>query len=326
VRYALGGDVRTIGPTAALCIAAARARAPFDDDPRVLARHPDLGPDAGAAAKFSYRVKLESTGTGKTWAHFRLYREPKVPAEPPVELPTVRLHAPGDGRDRAAIRWGATVWPIAREAWVAQGVGSIGLNLDWVEADWTNRTYLEALTDPDLPLKPMALLLLALGLSAKQADEHGLATDGLIAAIDDGRIDSSLLGGAMQSLLPTGLIKPPRWAKTLRDAARVSSLHARIVAHAIQHAVGGELADPPRDLLTLLELLKELLMEIGEPVSLAATRAWLTGWKASGKTARIVKDLLALPESADPAVRREAALRALVQRIERAERWSRRLR
>ena len=77
---------------------------------------------------------------------------------------------------------------------------------------------------------------------------------------------------------------------------------------------------------TLLELLKELLIEIGEPVSFAATRAWLIGWKASGKTARIVKDLLALPESADPAGRREAALRALVQRIERAERWSRRLR
>ena len=68
MRYALGGDVRTIGPTAALWIAAARARAPFDDDPLVLARHPNLGPDAGAAAKFGYRVKLESTGTGKTWA------------------------------------------------------------------------------------------------------------------------------------------------------------------------------------------------------------------------------------------------------------------
>ena len=38
VRYALGGDSDAIGPTAALWVAAARTRAPFDDDLRVLAR------------------------------------------------------------------------------------------------------------------------------------------------------------------------------------------------------------------------------------------------------------------------------------------------
>ena len=89
----------------------------------------------------------------------------------------------------------------------------------------------------------MALVLLTLGLAAKQADEHGLATDGLIAAIDDGRIDGPLLGGSMRALLPTGLIKPARWAKTLRDAARVSSLHARIVVlEVVQYLLGEELA------------------------------------------------------------------------------------
>jgi hypothetical protein len=322
VRYALGGDNDAIGPTPALWVAAARVRAPFDDDPRVLARHPNLGPDAGAAAKFAYRVLLKPAGGGKSWAYFLLDRAPPVPADVPAEFPTVRLHSRRNERDPATLRWGATVWPIAREAWLAQGVKAIGTNLDWWEARWSNRTYLEPLTDPDLPLKPMALVLLTLGLAAKQADEHGLATDGLIAAIDDGRIDGPLLGGAMRSLLPTALIKPSRWAKALRDAARVSPLHARIVAHAVQHALGDELVEPPRDLLALLELLKELLIEVGEPVSLTPLRAWLAAWKASGKTAKIVKDLLALTESRNPAARRAAALRALAQRIERAERWS----
>jgi hypothetical protein len=326
LRYALGGDNDAIGPTPALWISAARARAPFDNDPRVLARHPNLGPDAGTTAKFAYRVKLKPAGEGKTWADFRLDCEPPVLPDVPAEFATVRLHTHRHKRDPATIRWGATVWPIAREAWLAQGVATIGINLDWWEARWSDRTYLQPLTDPDLPLKPMALLLLTLGLAAKQADEHGLATDGLIAAIDDGRIDGALFGGAMRSLLPTGLIKPSRWAKTLRDAARVSPLHALIVAHAVQHALGDELVEPLQDMLALLELLKELLIEVGEPVSLTHMRVWLAGWKASGKTAKVVKDLLALTDSGDPSGRRGAALRALAQRIERAERWSRNVR
>jgi hypothetical protein len=326
VRYALGEDTKAIGPTPALWIAAARARAPFDDDPRVLARHPNLGPDAGGAAKFAYRVKLRPAGEGKTWPHFLLDREPPVPSEVPAEFPTVRLHTHRSERDSATIRWGATVWPIAREAWFAQGAGAIGINLDWWEAHWSDRAYLEPLTDPDSPMKPMALVLLTLGLAARQADEHGLATDGLIAAIDDGRIDGPLLGGAMRSLLPTGLIKPARWAKTLRDAARISALHARIAAHAVQHALRDELRKPPRDLLLLLELLKELLIDVGEPLSVTQLRAWLTGRKASGKTAKVVKDLLALPESSSPAGPRAAAVRALAQRIERGLRWSRNVR
>ncbi len=325
VQYALGGEIDAIGANSALWVAAARARAPFDDDVRVLASYPNLGPDAGAAVKFAYRVKLEPAGQGKFWAHFRLDREPAVPPDIPSEFPTVRFHSHRSEPASATMRWGATIWPIAREAWFARGVEAISLNLDWVEADWNTRTYLEPLTDPDLPLKPMALVLLTLGLAAKQADEHGLATDALIAAIDDGRIDGPLLGGSMRSLLPTGLIKPARWAKTLGDAARVSLLHARVIAHAIQHAIGEELVNPSRELLALLELLKELLIEIGEPVSVTPMRALLTNWKASGKTSKVVKDLLELTRNVDPKLRQDDALRPLVQRIERAERWSRRV-
>jgi hypothetical protein len=213
------------------------------------------------------------------------------------------------------------IWPIARESWLARGVEAIAMNLDWWEAEWNNRTYLEPLTDPDVPLKPMALLLLTVGLAAKQASEYGLATDALIAAIDDGRMDGTLLGGSMRALLRSGLIKPTRWAKTLCDAARVSPLHARTIAQAIRIALAEGLADPPRDLLTLLELLKELLVQTGERVSPQSLRSWLEGWKTSGKTAKVVKDLLALTHTDDSTMRQAAAIRALSQRIERAERW-----
>ena len=319
--YAIGGEIDAIGPTAALWVAAARARAPFSGDRRLLERHGDLGPDAGEAARYEYLVKIKPAGEGRTWAHFSLRRQPKVPAEVPSELPTVLLHSRGGESTAALYRWGSTIWPIARETWLAKGVEAIGLNLDWVEADWNNRIYLEFLIDPDLPLKPMALLLLTLGLAAKQADEYGLATDALIAAIDDGRIDGPLLG---ESMRPLSALRSDQTVALGEDVARSrADLAPARSDHpsAIQHALAEGLAEPPRDLLNLLELLRELLIEIGEAVSPASLGTWLSGWKASGKTAKLVKDLLALTESKEDTQRRAASLRALARRVERAERW-----
>jgi hypothetical protein len=317
--HALGSQQPPIGPTAALWVAAARARAPFDDDPRVIARHPDLGPDAGNVAHVGFKPKTARN----TVELFNLERTPRAPSNVPPELVTVRLHLPGSERDAASIRWGGSLWPIGREAWLAQGVEAIGSNLDWWCARWGNRTYLEALTDPDLPLRTMGLLLLTVGLAAKQPDEAGLATDGLIAAIEDGRVDGRLLGGSMGLLLSTGLVKAARWAKTLGVAARVSPLHARVVARTIQHTLSEELKNTPRDLLALLELLKETLVELGEPVSVGDARNWLTAFKGSGKTSSIARELLKLTDCERMDIRRGVAIQALERRVERAERWSR---
>jgi hypothetical protein len=105
VRYALGDEQARIGPTAALWVAAARARDPFRDDPQVEKAHPALGPDAGAAAHYHYGVKPE-----KQWHRFRLQREPAVAKPVAVDLPTVLYHAGAVEKDYA-IRWAGTVWP-----------------------------------------------------------------------------------------------------------------------------------------------------------------------------------------------------------------------
>ena len=139
----------------------------------------------------------------------------------------------------------------------------LGDNLDWWEARWENRTYLEPLVDPDVPLRPMALLVLAIGLAAKEPGEHGLATDAAIAAIADGRLDGTKLGSVMATLLPTGLIKAARWAKTLGEAARISPLHAEIVRAAIARSLRGQPRSYPKDLHALVELLKELVVGTG---------------------------------------------------------------
>jgi hypothetical protein len=158
------------------------------------------------------------------------------------------------------------------------------------------------------------------GRDADARPPEGLATDALIAAIDDGRLDGPLLGEALQRLFLGKLLKLNRVTKALSDAARFSALHARAIAQAIEHMIVG--SPPPRDLNVLLELLKELLIEIGEPLS-APCAAWFREMKCSGKTGKLVHDVLHQRGDSHAGSAKSSALRALANRLERAERWSR---
>jgi hypothetical protein len=169
----------------------------------------------------------------------------------------------------------------------------------------------------------MALLMLALGLAAKQAGESGLADDSLIAAIDDGRLDAGKLGAALAFLAP--MTKCSRLARTLSQAARVSPLHLLAVVQVIQGALRGEPAQAPRDVQSILELLKESLLELGTSVSDTEARGYLEKIATGGRTARLVRELLALEEKPEPSIKRQALLRALEHRVGRAESWSRRV-
>jgi hypothetical protein len=327
LRHALGAKDIEIGPTAALWVAAARARNPSGDDAAVEARHPNLGPDAGTAARLSAR--RHPKGPYHYWC---IEQQPALPKHVPLEFPSVLLHAgvrmvkyfcPVSRWDAAAVRWAGSVWPLGIEAWFAAGVLVIGQNIDWFEAEWGNRAYLEPLLDPDVPLQPMALTLLVLGLAAAEPGESGLATDALIAAIDDGRLDGPTLGTAMGTLLAMGQVKLGRWAKTLAEAARLSPLHAAVVALALQRALQDLPEPPPRDLQALLELLHELLSAAGTGLTLEPTRDALSRQKVAGKTGKLVRALLALPTGSASAQAEAAAARALAGRLERAERWAR---
>jgi hypothetical protein len=167
----------------------------------------------------------------------------------------------------------------------------------------------------------MGQLLLAGTLSSNQPEVQGLATDALIVAIDDGRLDGPRLGEALKLALSGELLKLKRVAKALGDAARVSVLHARVIALAIEHLIVG-LSSPPRDLNVLLELLKELLIEIEEPLS-APCAQWLGVLKCSGKTGKLVQDVLHHSGDSHTGSAKSSALRALANRLERVERWSR---
>jgi hypothetical protein len=211
--------------------------------------------------------------------------------------------------------------------------------------DWTgNREFLVPLLDPDVPLRPMAGLLLALGLNAKLPEIAGLATDVLAAAIDDGRLDADTLGESLRmawrlrpeaeiyrlfhdSSLNTPqsipLVKSSRWAKVLGEVARTSPLHARVIARSVELVLADEASAcrTTASILPLLELLRETSVETGRAISEEA-RAYLGGLGTGGKTGRVVKDLLALPALHSVPALRKALTRALANRITRAERWT----
>jgi hypothetical protein len=212
-------------------------------------------------------------------------------------------------------------------------------------SDWQGaRGYISTLLDPDIPLRPMARLLLCLGLNAKLPEIAGLATEAVVAAIDDGRLDAETLGESLgivwQSHVETysygpaidpfknqthrvPFVKPSRWTKALGDVARTSPLHARVIAQAIERFLSDDASRDraPASLLPFLELLREASAESGRAAS-AKARGFLSSLKTAGKTGRVVKDLLALCDLPESAALRTARSQTVIRRIERAERWA----
>jgi hypothetical protein len=234
IRYALGSENEPIGDSAPLWVAAARSRSPWSDDPAVLARHPGLGPDAGRAAIYDLdAISLERPYDDPL---LKISLVPELPegAADRADLPTVSFHA---NSQIFANQWPspATIWPSALESFFADRLKRLVRSTDNVTDESNCREFLIPLLNPDVPLKPMARLLIGVGLTAKVPEITGLATDALIAAIDDGRIDAARLGESLRivwrwevraptrdtSRGPTkaessvGVAKANRWAKTL---------------------------------------------------------------------------------------------------------------
>ena len=130
LRHALGGG-REVGPTAALWVAAARAR-----DPATTTRRWTHGTRAsGRTPRLAARIEVV-TGQHRNDIDRVMYPmglalslEPPLPASPPTDMPTVLLlvdegwwsYEPGTNVER--LRWEATIWPAWREIWAAIGDG-----------------------------------------------------------------------------------------------------------------------------------------------------------------------------------------------------------
>lgn len=333
-RYALGGEKPEIGKTAALWVAAARARDPWRDDPLIEKRFPNQGPGGGTAARYRWEFRPESfTYGGKriSFARYHVQVEPEMPKDVEKDLPSIlmnRVLKHFDAGDVSHVRWHGSLWPAGREAHFVRGTWLLANNIDWSEAEWGNKTYLEPLLDADEPLGELGRTALCLGLSAKEPGEHTLAADVLAAAISDGRVDGQCLAPTLAIFLTTAGIKVGRWSKVFGVVARISPLHAHVVRQTLENTLalaGRSLAEPPKDIHYLLELLLELLAESGTALSNAAARDSLGQFTGSGKAGKAAKALLAVQPESDGSSVREIAQQALQGRIDRARRWSERV-
>jgi hypothetical protein len=182
--------------------------------------------------------------------------------------------------DLAWRRWQSIAWPAGREFWACQGLEAIANNLDWWEAAWADRVYLENLL-LDLPMGPRARLLLAFGLACKQSEQVGLAVDACLLALGRGHLNGGLLGESLQAAAATEMIKPSRWARSLEQ---VASAQPAAVLEAIQAVA---------ELGELLPLMWELCHQLGQSPH-PQLRERLAAWPGGGKQARLARQLAAL--------------------------------
>ncbi len=330
LRYALGDPAVQVGETAVLWIAAARARAPFADAPEVEAHHPGFGPNAGMAAKYKLvAVPCEYPP--------KLIEEEPTPADAraDLEIPLpVQLsnRAPGCAELQLIDVWSSRLWPLNQEPIFAQGLPRIAFDGDNPRLAKHEAVYLQRLLDPDVPMKQMALYIVSVALAKEASVVCGPAKKVLAAAISDGRIDGLSLGQALASLAALSseprVISLPQWTKAFKQTAKVSALHLQVIVDALPYLLTDECGHHAEDFVALLELLKELLTASGESLGDQACQ-YLKSLSVSANAEARVSALALLAMATKPELqkrqRKDAALFALSHRLDRAERWVKRI-
>ncbi|MBW8758239.1 MAG: hypothetical protein JF586_11575 [Burkholderiales bacterium] len=304
LRYALADDIAP-GAERRLFAAAARIRHPGADDAALDARHPGLGPDGALAARYAMRLESRTHEyDGKSYTHHDVMLEARPPCAADEDAPlAARRHcgqgkarlwfrwSPFAGIDAGAIRHSATLLPSDLRAFFAEGVRAFGNNLDWWEAQWQNRAYLEPLLDPATPMTDMANLLLLLALCGKEPGQTAIAVDALVQAHAEGRIDATALAAALRELVAGPLPKLARLHKSLQAALRADPGLGELVFTLLGAAVLACPENPPRDMALLLGLLLELRVD-GPRDLPPALRAAVAAMKLGGNGKAIQKQLL----------------------------------
>lgn len=303
LRYALGdGGVEVPQDAAArpLFLAAARIRSPHADDAPTLAAYGDLGPGGPLHARCDWHVVSQASEGGYTFHHLYITHEPALQPQAHgrphhTALALCAKHLP-DMRwskeyEAAPIRFAASLLPSGLEPLFAEAASTMANNVDWWEAQWQNRAYLDLLLEPTTPFTPMARLLLAVALAGKEPGQAALAVDALVQGVRDGRLDTTALGDTLARLWATPLVKGPRYAKSLAAAAQA---HAAMPA-AVFALLCAMLQEPMttwrKDQAPLLELLLELQLAHGLALP-GSTRAALGAMKLGGKGKAAQQQLL----------------------------------
>ncbi len=242
--------------------------------------------------------------TSETWqhgeqsgVHHRAFIEPE-PKGAPNQLAWLALHQPGayfgegyrEHQTEGMVFYAASLQPAHLEDVLAEGARRLSNNLDWWEAQWPNRAFLQLLLNPCTPMTPMALHCLAFGLAGKEPGQTAVAVDALLQATLQGRLQPKAIGTLLGTLLNGPMLKPARLAKALAAAKRLDPLGPRLVLEVLQALVAA-LESAPKDLGSLLELLHETGLELQAPLPTPALER-LTTLACVGRAKALQKQLL----------------------------------
>jgi hypothetical protein len=240
-----------------------------------------------------------------TWEHS--YRDPRrgvklVLASAPAELGAVagRLVPPEDDEDTfttwgwhpwstsdaLGIRWALTVLPGDPEPAYGNALKFAVDSRDGRSAYGHPEIVLEHALAADVPITTLGWHVVAAGLLGKPEEVKRAAVDVVVQTVEDGRFDAEALAAALGWLVANDLGKPNRLEQPLRDAGRLSPLHAMQVAHVIV-GFAATLPETPRTLAGVLELARELAAASGYSVDGGAERSVLE--RIAGEVSRTSK-------------------------------------
>jgi hypothetical protein len=309
LRYALGDDVE-IGKEARLFVAAARIRHPQQDDPALVLRYGDCGPDTCRHAQYRFRVAVSEHG----WTYGHVDATPAAKVSDPDFLASLRhmagsdddrlwFHAHFGGEDEGLVLMAASIVPSDSAAFFAEGVRRLSNNLDWSAAEWHNRGYLAILLDPTVGCSDMATLCLACGLAGKEPGQTALAVDAMLAAWLEARLDASSLALTMRDGVTSNIFKAARLHKSLSNAARTHESAPWLVFQVLCDLVCLDASDLPKDTSALLDLLLEVRLLTGQYLP-EVSRQHIAAMRLSGKGKAAQKELLGLGDQDNQAVQR----------------------
>jgi hypothetical protein len=215
-------------------------------------------------------------------------------SQPETRFSTCRLSLARLEASLEMRRWCTLVCPHWREGWFAAGCRDLGDNLDWWEARWANRAYLEPLVHSHTSMGPMACLLLALGLSAKETGEGLLAADALVAAVSQGRLEGAALGRALAEASPSGAIKWSRWAKQLARVSQTTWATGRVLFDALEVLFASGHLNEAAGIHPLIELQLQLAHFTQRRMTDATAIKNLAQIPAGDKTKRLRDQLLGI--------------------------------
>jgi hypothetical protein len=328
-QYALGGESASIDKMSLswLWATAARVRNPLKDDPIVADRFAQVPSDTARAAQYNttYTAASNPSFVWRDYAgSFLRVKGFETPTKAMVSYPTYLFHCKPYNLEYEMQYpnkrvWEPLVWPQFRESYFAGEARQVLQHLTSNGKYWL--TAWEPLFEPDTFAKGMARYLIAFGLAAKHEDCIRQAIDGLIATINECRLDGDSFGEALAVLVDTDLIVPGRWFNAFEDVMRISPLHMLSIKRAIEGTVAGinPLKQPPKGILNKL---LELCIKTDERVTNESAVLNLQALISNGNAVKVAQSLLAYKgHDSSSELRQQAAKLALEHRINRLVRW-----